>query len=409
MLSESKLTPLFGILVFLILATYGWNHRVAGGLILLLVLTSLVVLFTQPRPMHSQDSDRLVKLSIVSFISLALGVVISLAIHQQWEMAGRELDNPARFLLVIPIFLAMLRMDLNPKYLVWGLAAGAVLTGLMAYSQYNGTNVSLSHNHHIPFGNVATSIAILSALALWQLGDKGKVQLFLAVTAFGFGFLASVLSGARGGWISVVTFFFVILLIYRSPVRSKVLIVLISCVGLFLLNSLSGGYIVTRVLAGYQDVACFIASEGDACGSLGARLWMWQVAVTHFLEHPVIGSGLNTAEALLREATRAGVIPVGISYGHFHNDFIEMASAQGLVGIMSYLGLYLIPIYIAYSLSKSVSAAPWSVLITLNAVLFMEYGLSQASLTHASSGTFLAFLMAVLMGYGLSSSMDRAR
>ena len=409
MLSESKLTALFGILVFLTLATYGWNHRVAGGLILLLVLTSLVVLFTQPKPAHSPVNDRLVKLSIVSFISLALGVVISLALHQQWQMAGRELDNPARFLLVIPVFLAMLRMDLNPKYLVWGLVAGAVLTGLMAYSQYTGTNVSLSHNHHIPFGNVATSIAILSALALWHLGDKGKMQLFLAAVAFGFGFLASILSGARGGWISVVTFFFVILLIYRAHVRSKVVFVLVSFVGVFLLNSLSGGYIISRVLAGYQDLACFIASEGDVCGSLGARLWMWQVAVTHFLEHPVIGSGLNTAEALLSEATQAGVIPAGISYGHFHNDFLEMASAQGLIGMVSYLGLYMIPIYIAFSLSKSVSASPWSVLITLNSVLFMEYGLSQAALTHASSGTFLAFLMALLMGYGMRSSIERAR
>ncbi|CAM3945280.1 hypothetical protein VRRI112168_07300 [Vreelandella rituensis] len=96
-----------------------------------------------------------------------------------------------------------------------------------------------------------------------------------------------------------------------------------------------------------------------------------------------------------------GVIhPFVTRYGHAHNEIIDAWARRGVIGLIVLLALYLIPMkfFARHFDSPDLELRSLAVAGVLLSVAYIEFGLSQAFLTHNSGVMMFAFWLAVLWG-----------
>lgn len=86
-----------------------------------------------------------------------------------------------------------------------------------------------------------------------------------------------------------------------------------------------------------SEIECFFTTN-EACGSVGVRLHLYHGGILAFLEKPLLGHGMDSGKVVgqLINTQRIGPIP---HYENFHNDFIQIAVTQGLLGLAPFLFL----------------------------------------------------------------------
>ena len=96
-----------------------------------------------------------------------------------------------------------------------------------------------------------------------------------------------------------------------------------------------------------------------------------------------------------------GVIdPIATHYSHAHNEFIDAFAKRGVVGLAVLLALYLVPmrLFARHIAATNLELRALAVAGVLLPVAFIDFGFSQAFLTHNSGVMMYAFLLAVLWG-----------
>jgi len=240
--------------------------------------------------------------------------------------------------------------------------------------------------------------------------EEGHYKFTLLSTVAGlFGVLASVLSFARGGWVGIPLIFFVVLYIYKNRISKKL-------VGVIGLSIFMGGVLLSnnaqfmdRVLSVKSALTSY--SNGVKDGSIGARLDMWKMGIDAFLEHPISGWNLKELENYKKELAEKGVVsPEFIQYTHFHNQFIDDTAKKGLLGGISLLGVFLIPLYFFYKKQKNHKESKRIKFITTLGIIhilsIMSYCITQAFLAHNSGNIFYFFLLVVFWAFMKNESEE---
>lgn len=366
---------------------------------LLLVLAGLVLIALRRVPILTRQDGAIIAV-LLAYAAIAM--------LEAWldGQGGKGFDKPSRFILAIPALFWVLRYPPNLAFLWSGIAVGAISAGTWAGWQklFEGVDRAQGHTHVIQFGNLSMLLGVLCLAGLgWAVVQRQRNVwvVFMMLGAMG-GILGSLFSGSRGGWVG---FPIVLMVLYRaygtgfSPKLkvAAVVAVLIAGVAVYAVPQLG---VQSRVHQAFNDINLYISGENRST-SLGSRFEMWRGATLLIQEKPLIGWGSNGYEQAMAALGEEGVIEQeAASYGHAHNEFIDAFAKRGLIGLFVLLALYIIPMRLFARQLGADNLAIRSIATAgvLLSVTYIDFGLSQAFLTHNSGVMMYAFLLASFWG-----------
>lgn len=364
----------------------------------LLLLGGLFSLY-KPRGFALSRDDYLI---IGVLLAFGLVQIFDIAIHQA---GSRPLDKPVRFILAV-FALALLRK--YPPRLAWlwaGVAVGGILVGGWALYQKFSLDLLRAGGYTlvIQFGNIAmlTGLFCLAGLA-WAYVQKHRWLwvLVLLLGALG-GLLASFLSGSRGGWLGLPLVLLVLYIAYGNcfALRTRLVAVAAVVVSAIAIYNIPQLVVQQRVQQAVQEVSRYL--EGNSRSSAGARFEMWKGASQLFIEKPVLGWGDSNYKAAMNDLADHGrAHEIVRKFGHPHNELLNQAAKQGILGALALLALYLVPLGLfgrslrAPDLTER-SLATAGVLLSVS---YISFGLTQAFFAHNSGVMIYAFWLVVLWG-----------
>lgn len=365
----------------------------------MLLLGSIALLIKRPT-LGLNRRDWLVIAAMLAYAAVSM-------LEVWWDgQSSSGLDKPSRFVLAIPAMLLVMAYPPKLSYLWAGLAIGAIGAGSWAGWQklVERELRADGYTHVIQFGNLSMLMGILCLAGLGWAWVQPRRMPWLALLLVGalMGLLGSLFSGSRGGWVGLP---FVLLVLYRGYgrylsgwVKGSLLVGLVA--GASLMYALPQTGVEARFHEAFNDVSLYISDDSQIT-SVGARFEMWKGATQLILEKPLIGWGDNGYQEGIQALADEDVIHHYVTiFGHPHNEFLNAWAKRGLVGLGVLLALYLIPMkFFARQLdSPDLELRSLAVAGVLLSVAYIDFGLSQAFLTHNSGVMMFAFLLAVLWG-----------
>tara|TARA_R110002072_G_scaffold77606_1_gene180813 strand:- start:1350 stop:1763 length:414 start_codon:yes stop_codon:yes gene_type:complete len=119
------------------------------------------------------------------------------------------------------------------------------------------------------------------------------------------------------------------------------------------------------------------------------------------MDKPILGWGHNGYQQGMQSLAEAGVIDPGVvQYEHAHNEFVDTTAKRGALGLLALLVLYLLPLRLFMQQLHAPNLVLRSLAVAgaLLPVTYIDFGLSQAFLTHNSGVMIYTFWLAVLWG-----------
>ena len=205
--------------------------------------------------------------------------------------------------------------------------------------------------------------------------------------------LAWVVTKAATGW---------------SPVRRGITAVALL---LFLMASVlqPGSKVQGRVTEAAAELnAFFTLGEQDA--AVGSRLAMWTLGVEGIKNAGLFGHGAN-GWIHARDAAVADGRLDGFSseFTHLHNEYLDVTFKRGLLGLLLYLALYFVPMWMFFKpyLNESNRSSDIRALALAGIVIpmmFMDFGLTQTFLSHNSGRIILCSFWMCVAGLILNTT-----
>lgn len=351
------------------------------------------------------------KLIICSYVFYFFIFFISLFIHHG---NIRELDNPSRALVFVPILILLLQNRLALQTLVYFIPVGAIVAGSIAiYDRFIlQTELAFSSRIlHIQGGDIAMSLGIFSLiLGFYSLEQKKAKTSLLCGIAVIFGIVGSLLSGARGGWIGLPFFIILSLWFYRHHLSKKFLI---SVISIFILTGISVTQtskmrVMERFNQAKYDITAYLSGENTST-SIGARFDMWKGAVLMVQEKPILGWGVKGYQEKRAQQVAEGTISkYAGTFKHAHNQYLDVLTKYGLLGLLALLGIFILPLRVFIQGLKTASDSTVKVIAILgimHIISVMSYCLSQGFLSHNSGNIFYFFLVTIF--YAMMRTVQR--
>ena len=325
-----------------------------NGLLFLAVLVSFFYLFRLPKSPANSLWDSYSIAFAVAMCSPILAVLFSQAYHGIF--IAPPFDGPSRFLLAIPVFLALCQMKMSTiSFLQYGLTLGALSSLFVTIIGYHKWDDLYYFVNHIRYSDLALMLGLLSLFSInWVTRDSVPV-LFLKICGLLAGLYLSEQSGSRGGWVTVPVLLFIW---WRShnprnswPKFSAALLLIILTA---LLSYALVGTVQHRVDLIYQNLADF--HHGNKDTSIGIRLQLWHAAWYLFSQHPIFGVGTGGFAQMMTPMSNSGMLtPIAASYGRgeVHNELLAKASELGIFGLLSVLSVFVVPMLIFIRSSRS--------------------------------------------------------
>jgi len=296
-------------------------------------------------------------LTVGYFIVMAFSVLMSSEPMNSWI----HLSRISHFLVAPFVALAMIQAKVSIDVLTRSFKVGIIIVGVISMVGFvlasGGGRFSGMYNPNT-FGDLAVMMLFFSISNIAK--EKTQAYIFSLVAVI-FGVSAVVLSASRGSILSLVVLLILyILLMYKSSHtqhRRVWITVLVATVVLGVnIFGLSGT--ANRLFSIKTEVNKW-EHTGDSKSSAGARLEMYSAGWKAFLNAPLIGYGYhNCGAAASRYANQDPSVQKDFEgRWHLHNEFLTTTVNAGLLGLVSLLALYLIPLFIFV---KKLTSNPYS-------------------------------------------------
>lgn len=389
---------IYPILLFLIRG--GMN-----GSLFLITVISLWLLIAE-RKTNNNPFDRTCVAFSAAMSSGLIVILISQLYHQ--DLSARYFDSSARFLLAVPIVLALRNVQMKTLSVIqYGFPLGAI-TALLAVLAADPTvsyNAATYYLNHIHLGDLALLLGFLSVFSIdWTEKDRFAVKL-LKVLGLITGLTVSVLSSARGGWIAIPVFIAVYIYIRtKGNFLKKVALATLLLGVIGLLGYLLVDPIHQRLWMIYSDLTVF--SSGNVDTSIGVRLQLWKAAFHLIAENPFLGVGADGFGQAMDALSASGFItPVaaGLGKGEVHNEILAQTVRFGIFGLCSILAIYFVPFFLFLRAAKSGThqqngAAMMGMCVTLG---FFVFGLTVETFDLKMTAAFYGLTVAVLLAVAI--------
>ena len=388
---------------------------VQGGmnaLFFLLLILSVFCLHRAPESLHKDQWDAYTLAFALAMASPIFAVFLSQSYHG--EFTARSYDGPSRFLLAIPIYLALRQIKISTlTMLQYGLPLGAISALLVVFivadHQPFFPRAGNTFVNPIHFGDLAL---IMGFLSLFSINWAGRDPLYIVILkSLGLlaGLFVSVQSESRGGWIAIPVVLLTWLIIQnkeRGLLRLLMTMVpplLFGITSYFLIN-----IIHQRVDEVYSDIVA--AWHGNLDTSIGIRLQLWKTALYLFRENPIFGVGPNGYAPLMSTLTQSGLITEMAAYngrGEVHNFIFASMARLGIFGLLSALAIFFVPFVIFIKTTKSDlatqrKAAMMGICLVLG---FFIFGLSVETFNLKMVAAFYSLTLAVLLAIATNKTI----
>lgn len=354
-------------------------------------------LFVEKRKLNPTREDKWLIFAFVFYFST---FALSAVIHGD---GWREIDNPSRVLLFLPLLLLFREFPINMRVILHGIAFGAAIAGIIAIYQrfYLDWYVAFINSMSIQSGDIAISLAMMSlAIAIyWGIKKEYKLLVLSILCSFS-GILASGLSGARGGWISIPIILTLILYFAYKKLSKKFVIIISSSIAILIMTiTLSSQTNILNRIKIAQDEFISYVENNNKSTSVGARLDMWQSGLRGFKEKPLLGWGKNQYMELKKQQLEQGIIaPSTYSFNDAHNQYIDSLVKRGLFGFLGLLSVLLIPLF--YFLKQFKQSEIQIKTVGLIGVIYILsvtfFSMTQSFFAHNSGSIFYFFIVILL-------------
>lgn len=386
---------------------------VSSVLYYLLCLASLITLATGERMQRLRSEGELhywrrFAGAGLTFIALILGAHVI-----QWEWPGAGFEKTVRFVLAVPLVLAL--RYVAPQQLrvaQWGFIITVLVMSLLlifppATFGTRPHTVEYSWFNTVEFGNLACLYMALTLYACgWPTTRFRRLELTVKLLVAGVAFHGMILSQTRTAWLALPWLVLLgIILLWRRRHWLRWLVLAGVVVGLGLLLALSEGLQQRFALAHAEYRVCVDQPHTDS--SICNRVQLANAAWNLFLRAPVAGVGAGDAyREALHEQSRLGVISEHVAehYGEPHNDYLYYLSAFGMLGLAgALLFLYVVPaVYLARGLFASPQETIW-VACAMGLGLcgaFAAFGLTEMMFRGMRTASLYAILLSYFMALG---------
>jgi len=375
-----------------------------AGSAIYILLFLLAVIYAWPAWKSLAKDERRVLLGFVVFVALSL---LSLFNTDNFHEATKQFERFFRFLMIVPVYLLMRRVDVPlGKLFLAGIVVGALVLGVEAWYQIYRLHLSNASGayHKIVFGDTAILLAVLLILAQVTL-PMSKWQRLASGLATLAAMYAGVLSLTRGAWlllpIAVVCWVWMFRRVFTPKGWLAVAIVVL--VGGSLLTLWTPAMVKHGVVSGIQDLKTY--EKNPAIGtSWGIRLNLWRDCVTLFKEHPLLGVGLGDLSIARQDLARRGLAnKVYLGGNEAHSIYFQALGTRGLIGLLALLvGVIGLPWWYFYRRWRW-AVTPWQRFYVLGGVTtilaYAVFGLSEGWLTrNPFINTYAVFLIVFMYG-----------
>jgi O-antigen ligase len=372
-------------------------NDVVSAMIFLTACATLVVFRRTPGPMAAP----LRRLWLVA-LALPLVMVLVQYLDRPPLIALRDMDDLSRFVLCIPVYLALriLRPSIRP--FLWGCAFFTVYSmGLMAVHM-QVLHLSRGVN---PNGFLATvpqtSLSIILAVVALQcwVAPNGMLRSRVAPTVLlGIAFCVPLVSQTRSG-LGVALALGVVLWLLFPKKNLKILLGSVGVAALVMVLVMSNTALWARNDHTVAEIEHYMTEEPFVSTSTTTRMELWRFAGRMFAEHPLIGVGNHNFGPMLAWYKSSGETPAKLDlFTHPHNDFLKFAAEGGLLGAAAIVMLYSVPLTAGlrrYRLLPSV-ASPALPLVMLCSG-FLLAGLVDVMLAWRPTITFYGMAVSLLL------------
>ena len=347
---------------------------------------------------------------VLAFALPILAVVISQLLRGDW--VWKYLDGPARFLLAAVAFLWLRgqKIDFIRAFRVvcplsiWFALVFVWIDPEPTKLWANRFATSIADTN--TFGIQIVLLGFLSFMMLQLHPPKSWPLKVLLASSVGVSAYLSVGSQTRTGWMALPFLGLVWLYAMRSQWRKMVVT---SSAMLAFLGAVVVSYppVHQRVVSIYSELDDWVSGNNtDTSG--GARLGIWRAAIELFKHRPLEGYGdyAQFKDSLDLPAVRAVANDFAIDTirNGPHNELFANALRSGVLGILSVLGLYLLPLAVFWQGLKESTGFPRLANLMGIAVVvaYMVFGITLEVFNLKFSASFYGFLIAVLAAQGMS-------
>lgn len=338
---------------------------------------------------------------LIRHVPMLWGFAIYLVLYVFLTIYHREsfkdFGNLTPFLLAPFILIAIWRNKPNLAYFWFGCASGALLAFGIGATQVYLLNIerAFGFRHAISFGDTAVILgtgALVGLLYCKSALQYAYQKIYLLIGGVS-GLLASLLSGSKGGWLSL---FMVIVIVanaatHRLKWTKRLIVILSALVGIAAFVSLMPRLpVVDRVVSAYQGTRVWLETGEVTEGSASIRLAAFKAGIIAGAQSPLLGLGRQGQLDVIKAGVAAGTIdPVMIekkvvldtevfSVFSIDNDLISIFPRQGLLGVLAVLCVHLGIFLTFYRYRKDTNEVLSAVtrMGMLLVLLYIEFGLS---------------------------------
>ena len=335
---------------------------------------------------------------------LAMLAVSLLDVGIPWELS--RLDKPGKYLLALPCIFYVLAFPPDPAWLWRGVFAGACGSGLVALYQtiVQGLPRATGYTNAIQYGNLSLLLGLMCAAVLLAHWGQWRAWQRLGWTvALLLGFVGSLLSESRGGWLALALVVPVGGWLLRRRGQRRLVLRSAGVVALALtaLLAFKGAELQQRLDKGYNEAISY-QQNGDASTSVGHRLEHWRLAWSMAQQHPWLGWGRSGYEKEKVRRVAAGQVQASVlEYHHAHNEVLDLWVKHGLLGVFALAAFYGVPLWLFWPRQRRVLDAAGQVDRTALALClvgillpltYFAFGWTQVFLAHNSGNMFYLFM-----------------
>ncbi|WP_281772592.1 O-antigen ligase family protein [Haemophilus parahaemolyticus] len=340
---------------------------------------------------------------IFSFLFYFITFLLSIIINKD---SFREIDNPSRILLFIPLLLLFNQFSIKIKMILYSIPAGAIITGLVALFQkfQLGYDKPFPEIMHIQVGNIAISLATFSlVIAIYFTVKREYKSALFSFIGVMLAMSTSALSGARGGWVGLPIVLLTILFLYRQYISKKLIFLLIAVIGIGITTLITNPKfgIEKRYNAAKSDITLYL-EKNNKNTSLGARFDMWENALIAIKQAPLFGHGSKGYEAFKDQQIKSNqMAKTTLQFNSLHNQYLESWVKRGLIGFIGLMLITLTPlVYFIRNLKNQNLEIKCTAISGITHILsHLFYFTSQSFLAHNSGSIFYFFVCVIFFSF----------
>lgn len=256
-------------------------------------------------------------------------------------------------LFVIPLFFLLRRVELPDSVILGTLVASATVSlGDILIDLAQGVDHRLQGMNPNAFGPI--QLCLVAMLCFYWIERPRSPLRFVVPVAAAFAVATVVFSGSKNTWLSAILLGSLFAFYFARPLGAWRRLGAVAMLLLLFGGAYQLPIVQDRVGQGLDSIEAYFASDDyldeSRLGSFGTRMELWKTGWYVFSENPLIGVGVGGFKPAARaNSERYRVNPAVHQYRYVHNQYLAALATRGLPGLLLFLAVMLLPLYIALS------------------------------------------------------------